>query len=99
MRVCVCVLTGPAERVHLLQIKDGEVGHGYYSVFKSCLDGNVEWVELRDPYLRAKHQLHNLVRFCELLVEHCEKLREVRITTTRGDGQDCSPVSEWLGVY
>lgn len=86
--------TGPAERVHLLHIKDGEVGHSYCSVLKQCLDGNVTWVELQDPYLRAKHQVHNLVRLCELLVKHCVKLKEVRVTTMRGERQDSSPVSE-----
>ncbi len=82
------------ERVHLLRIKDGETGYSYYSVFEKCLDGNVEWVEIQDPYLRAKHQLHNLVRFCELLVKCCKKLREIRLTTVRGDGHDCTTVSE-----
>lgn len=87
---------GPAERVHLLHIKDGEVGHSYSSVFEKCLDGNVEWVEIQDPYLRAKHQLHNLVRFCELLVKSCKRLREMRLTTVKGDRLDCTTVSECL---
>lgn len=94
------IFTGPAERVHLLHIKDGEVGHSYLSVFKKCLDGNVEWAEIQDPYLRTKHQIHNLVRFCELLVKHCKKLREVKLTTVRGEGHNYSPVSsDELHVY
>lgn len=91
----ICATPGPAERVHLLHIKDGEVGHSYSSVFGKCLDGNVEWVEIQDPYLRAKHQLHNLVRFCELLVKSCKRLREMRLTTVKGERQDCTTVSEF----
>lgn len=85
---------GPAERVHLLHIKDGESDHSYSSVFSQCLDGNVEWVEVLDPYLRTKHQIHNLVRFCELLVKHCVKLREFRLTTMKAE--DSIPVREYV---
>lgn len=82
----------PIEQVHLLHIKEGETGHSYFSVFKRCLDANIKWVELQDPYLRAKYQIHNLVRFCELLVRFCERLKEIRVVTVRGDGAE-SPVS------
>ena len=90
----MCALTGPAEHVHRLHIKDGEVGHSYCSVFQRCLDGNVTWVEVQDPYLSKRHQLHNLVRLCELLVKHCAKLREVKVTTSKGEMQEGAPVSE-----
>ncbi len=85
----------PSERVHVLHVKDGEIGHSYHSVFQRCLDGNVEWVELQDPYLRNRHQVHNLVRFCELLVKGCKKLKELRIiTTTPEGGSEATIVSE-----
>lgn len=72
------------------------MGHGYYSVFSKCLDGNVEWVKIRDPYIRAKHQVHNLVRFCEMLVKHCKRLRKVELTTMRdvSHSHEDTPVSE-----
>lgn len=74
------------ERVHLLHIKEGETGHSYSSVFDRCLDSNVEWVELQDPYLRARHQVHNLVRFCEVVVKRSRRLKEVKVTTSRDGG-------------
>ena len=84
----------PSERVHILRIKDGEMGHSYSSVFQPCLDANVEWVELQDPYLRSRHQVHNLVRFCELLVKGCQKLKEIRIVTSPTEERsDTSSVS------
>jgi len=90
----VWVWPDSSERIHILRIKDGEVGHSYLSVFRPCLDANVEWVELQDPYLRSRYQVHNLVRFCELLVKACPRLREVRIVTSPPEGgSDTSMVS------
>ncbi len=76
-----------------IHIKDGERGHSYASVFQRCLDGNVEWVEVDDPYIRARHQVHNFVRFCELTVKSCKRLKCIRLATGTGDSRSQSEVS------
>lgn len=78
----------------MLSIKDGEIGHSYSTVFQRCIDGNVEWVELQDPYLRSRHQVHNVVRFCELLVKGSRRLKEIKIITRPSEeGTDTAGVS------
>ena len=73
--------------MHSIHIAEGGCGHSYASVFGSCLDGNVEWVELDDPYIRARHQVQNFVRFCEVVVQSCKHLRRIQLTTGSGEGQ------------
>ena len=34
-------------------------------------DTDVTWVRVEDPYIRAHHQILNLVRLCELMVKNC----------------------------
>ena len=72
-----------AERVECIQVKAGETGHSYSSVFGTCMDGNVESIAVSDPYIRARHQLHNFVRFCELAVKNCRRLKAISLTTSR----------------
>ena len=78
-------LAGPEERVRYVHLKDGEAGYSYDRLFQGCLDGNVEWVEVEDPYIRARHQLHNFVRFCELVLKSCKRLKQIQLTTGAGD--------------
>ena len=78
-------LKGPTENVQYIHIKEGETGYSYARVFQSCLDGNVEWAEVQDPYIRSKHQVHNFVRFCELLLKNCKRLRHIQLKTGSGD--------------
>lgn len=79
--------TGPEERVQSIHIKEGESGHSYASVFHRCLDDNVQWVEVDDPYIRARYQVQNFVRFCELAVKSCRRLKGIRLVTGTGDKQ------------
>ena len=69
-----------AERVQCIQVKAGE---SYSSVFGTCMDGNVESIAVSDPYTRARHQLHNFVRICELAVKRCRRLKAISLTTGR----------------
>eukprot|EP00731_Ephydatia_muelleri_P000725 Em0001g725a len=71
----------PSEKVHCIQIRAGDRGYGYETLFRDCLDDNVEWVELDDPYIRARHQVRNFVQFCELMVKRCKRLRQITLTT------------------
>ena len=48
------------------------------------------WVEVEDPYIRARHQLHNFVRFCELLVKKCRRIARIHLTTTSSSSGESS---------
>ncbi len=50
-------------------------------MFKKVLGSDVKWVQLNDPYLCAQHQIKNLLRFCEMIVKHCENLKRVDVLT------------------
>ena len=75
--------TVPTERVQYIHVRAGETGHSYSTVFSTCMDGNVESIAVSAPYIRARHQLHNFVRFCELAVKKCLKLKGISLTTGR----------------
>ena len=83
-------LKDSTENVQYIHIKEDESGYSYARVFQSCLDGNVEWAEVQDPYIRSKHQVHNFVRFCELLLKNCKRLRHIQLNTGFGDAHEVS---------
>lgn len=45
----------------------GDVGHSYDAIFGEFLPG-AKKIVIEDPYIRMKHQIGNLVRFCETVV-------------------------------
>lgn len=47
----------PRHKVQYLQIDEDATGYSYRTVFKSCFDSIVEWVEVEDPYIRTNHQV------------------------------------------
>lgn len=57
---------GPEEK-HF-KIFYGETGYTYERIFGEYLKG-VKTITIEDPYIRAIHQIQNLVRFCELVVK------------------------------
>ena len=63
-----------------IEIKDGERGHSYKKIFEKCLLGKLTEVRVEDPYIRTHHQIHNLVRFCELLV-HVSSMEKIKVLT------------------
>ncbi|CAG0913682.1 unnamed protein product [Notodromas monacha] len=66
------------------RIEDGSVGHSYESVFGRFLDSATTTIRVLDPYIRALHQVQNLVRLCELAVRRCGRsLQTVCLLTTR----------------
>uniref|UniRef100_A0A1X7VPJ3 MIT domain-containing protein n=1 Tax=Amphimedon queenslandica TaxID=400682 RepID=A0A1X7VPJ3_AMPQE len=75
------------QQVKYLHIPEGATGYSYYTIFKSCLEkGGITWVEVEDPYIRYNHQVHNFVRFCEMLVKHClPMLKSVSLLTGVGE--------------
>ena len=63
---CWFPVTVPLEKVQFIHIKEGSIGYGYANIFGKCLDGNVEWIEVEDPYIRARHQVS--LRFSIVIV-------------------------------
>ena len=49
-----------AQRVKRTQIKAGDTGFGYSTVFGPCLDNNVTDATVQDPYIKARHQVIKL---------------------------------------
>ncbi|EZA50921.1 hypothetical protein DMN91_012811 [Ooceraea biroi] len=76
----------------MTRIENGSTGHGYASVFGRFLDGNVTYIDIEDPYIRAFHQCQNLVRFCELAVQKCCALSKISLLTTY-DSEDSNQVA------
>lgn len=59
------------------QIKAGDTGFGYSTVFGPCLDNNITDVTVQDPYIKAKHQVIKL--FNKTVTKLCE--RSIRMLT------------------
>lgn len=51
-----------------IKVHYGDLGYGYENVFSDYLAG-AEEIILEDPYIRAKHQIGNFLRFAELVVK------------------------------
>lgn len=45
----------------LTKIENGSTGHGYASVFGRFFDGAVTHIAIEDPYIRAFHQVRNMI--------------------------------------
>lgn len=74
------------EKVQSITIAEGETGYSYEQIFSNYLDGNVEWIVVEDPYIKARYQVHNFVRFCELAVKKCcRKLQRLDLHTGKGE--------------
>lgn len=71
-------------QITCVRIADGETGYSYASLFGEYLDKSVHRVEIEDPYIRASHQVMNLVKLCELLI-HKTSVNFIRLTTTRDE--------------
>lgn len=71
-----------------IEVDNDSVGHSYESLFGHFLDSNVTHVHIEDPYLRAHHQIVNILRLCELLVKKCTCLRTIKVLTTPDPGHE-----------
>jgi len=58
-----------------VKILYGDLGYSYETLFKDYLTGATEII-IEDAYIRQKHQINNLLRFCEVIVKvgDCKKL-------------------------
>lgn len=76
-------------------IQYGATGYSYESIIGPYLEG-AKSIELEDPYIRATHQIHNFVRFCEAVLMR-PSVRKIRLITSFDDSTDVKEVSERLG--
>lgn len=70
-----------------IDILADSTGHSYESLFGHFLDDDVVSIHIEDPYIRAHHQIVNLLRFSELVIRKCKKLERLHLVT----GADSSP--------
>lgn len=75
-----------------IQIKHGDTGHTYESLFGAYLKGAVS-VVIEDPYIRSPHQIYNFLRFIELLVK-VETIKQIELITLRNIVSEKSYESE-----
>ena len=70
----------------------GDTGYSYNTVFGPYLKG-AKSVVIEDPYIRATHQVHNFVRFCETVYQ-AETIEKIHLVTSYDDSTNLSELSE-----
>ena len=74
----------------------GATGYSYESILGPYLDG-AKSIEIEDPYIRAPHQIHNFVRFCESVIK-TPTVRKIKLVTSYDDDTDIRMISENLSA-
>jgi ATP-dependent Lon protease len=82
---------GPLQEQHFT-IYYGATGYTYESILGPYLAG-ANAVEIEDPYIRARHQIGNFVRFCEAAVKQ-PGLRRITLTTSYDEHTDVKALHE-----
>lgn len=82
----------PAEQ-HF-SIHYGDTGYSYDRILLPYLSGT-KHVEIEDPYIRATHQMHNFVRFCETVVK-APTVRKITLTTSYDENTDLKEMAARL---
>src|SRR5690606_36603788 len=72
----------------------GDTGYSYESIVLPYLKG-AKIVEIEDPYIRANHQIHNFVRFCEAVLKS-PTVKAIKLTTSYDQDTDLKDVAERL---
>ncbi|WP_419307805.1 BREX system Lon protease-like protein BrxL [Chromohalobacter israelensis] len=70
----------------------GDTGHSYESLLLPYLQ-RAKRVEIDDPYIRANHQVHNFVRFCEAVIKS-PTVRKIVLTTSYDQDTDLKALNE-----
>lgn len=71
-----------------------DTGFSYDRIFLPYLAGTTR-VEIEDPYIRATHQMHNFVRFCETVVK-APTVRKITLTTSYDENTDIKEMATRL---
>jgi ATP-dependent Lon protease len=70
----------------------GDTGYSYESLILPYLKG-AKLVEIEDPYIRANHQTHNFVRFCEAVIKS-PTVRKIELTTSYDQDTDLKMLND-----
>jgi len=84
--------TKPEPEEQHFTIHYGDTGYSYESLILPYLQG-AKQVEIEDPYIRANHQIHNFVRFCEAVIKS-PTVRKIVLTTSYDQDTDLKMLNE-----
>ena len=84
----------PAPQERHFTILYGDTGHTYESIIGPYLEG-AKAVTIEDPYIRATHQVHNFVRFCEALIRQ-PGIRRIDLVTSYDEDTDLAGLKDKL---
>jgi len=73
----------------------GDTGHSYESILGPYLP-EAKSIEIEDPYIRAPHQIQNLVRFCEAIVK-ISNIKRIDLKTGYDDDYQKMEAEQKLG--
>ncbi|MBW8191424.1 BREX system Lon protease-like protein BrxL [Neiella marina] len=76
------------------KINYGATGYSYESIILPYL-AKAKSVVIEDPYIRAKHQLNNFVRFCEALIKQ-PSIESITLVTAYDDKTNIQEMAEAL---
>ncbi|XP_037542479.1 MIT domain-containing protein 1 [Nematolebias whitei] len=80
-----------------IKISDDATGYSYEALFKPYISNTLSEVWVEDPYIRHTHQLYNFLRFCEMLLKSCCKVKQIHLLTSQDEAdssQQSSALSE-----
>lgn len=81
----VAVLKESSKKHTQVTIENDSSGWSYERIMRPCLDEFVSQVWVQDPYIRSHHQVTNFLRFCELMVVRCKRLKKIHLKTGKSD--------------
>lgn len=73
----------------------GDTGHSYESILGPYIP-EAKSIEIEDPYIRAPHQIQNLVRFCEAIVK-ISNIKRIDLITGYDDDYQKMEAEQKLG--
>jgi ATP-dependent Lon protease len=76
------------------KINYGATGYSYESIISPYL-AKAKAIVIEDPYIRAKHQLNNFVRFCEALLKQ-PSIEKITLITSYDDQTNVQEMAEAL---
>jgi ATP-dependent Lon protease len=76
------------------KINYGATGYSYESIISPYL-AKAKAIVIEDPYIRAKHQLNNFVRFCEAILKQ-PSINKITLVTSYDDQTNIQEMAEAL---
>ncbi|KAM4730566.1 MIT domain-containing protein 1 isoform 3-T3 [Anableps anableps] len=71
-----------------IKISEDATGYSYEALFKPYISSALSEVWVEDPYIRHTHQLYNFLRFCEMLLKSCSKVKKIHLLTSQDEQAD-----------